>query len=191
MKKSVFCISVLLLVVLTGCVQYDYVGQSFPPNENGTVTFYEKENAVPRENLLLIGRMTMTCDEYLDKYEVEEKLMEKARQYGADAVSIVSETKVAENTQVNEAMAEFSSSDIDPAGEDAAGVPYQVNSFGKVVVPPSPAVYDWIIKAHFWKNRSDAVQEIEKRKDIRKDVIPVVQKVQEPSEPEKPESLQE
>ena len=180
---------------LTGCVQYDYVGQKFPANENGAISFYDKESDVPRDQLLLIGRMRIVYDTVPKIYDVKDDLLAKARAYGADAVSIVSQQKILENTVDEPVLAtEFPNSNINPMGVDMYGDPYVVNSFGQEITTEQVKNYDWVVKALFWKNRKTAEAELAKRRgELKDNVIRVVKRpAQEVKAPvaEKPASPQ-
>lgn len=83
MKKFFFF---CLLAATAGCIQVDYTGKKFAPA--GTVThytsleeFHSKEN---QDDYLLIGRFTATGGIKKHPFEIEEKVLEKAREYGGD-----------------------------------------------------------------------------------------------------------
>lgn len=177
--------------LLAGCVQYDYVGQKFPETENGKISFYERAKDVPREKLLLVGRMTMICDNSLDKYDIEDRLIAKAREYGADAVSLSSLEKVREGSVNNPVALEFPNSTVAPDGTDLYGDAYAVNSFGQEIAVSEDAGIDWIVRALFWKERKAAEEYLSKQRGKLKDnVIRIVKnEVKAPAE-EKPAPLQ-
>jgi hypothetical protein len=177
MRYCLFIFS-CLAVLLTGCVQYDYVGQKFPANKDGKISFYDADNDVPRDHLRLIGRMTMVCDVSLDRYDVQVRLLEKAREYGADAVSLYSVRKVREDVIDDpELPASLPDNDLNPMGVDMNGTPYEVNSFGQQVTVSEQAYYDWIIQALFWKERKAADAYLSQFKGKLKDNgVPVVKK---------------
>ena len=169
MRYCLFIFS-CLAVLLTGCVQYDYVGQKFPENKDGKISFYDADNDVPRDHLRLIGRMTMVCDVSLDRYDVQVRLLEKAREYGADAVSLYSVRKVREDVIDDPVMpASLPDNDLNPLGVDMSGTPYEVNSFGQQVTVSEQAYYDWVIQALFWKDRKTADAYLSKFKGRLKD----------------------
>ena len=173
-----FCIAALL----SGCVQFDYVGQKFPENTTGAVSIYDRESDVPRDKLLLIGRMKIVYDTAPKIYDVKEALLEKARAYGADAVSIVSIQKIAENTVDEPVLAtDFPNSNINPMGIDMYGDAYEVNSFGEEITTAQAAGYDWVVKALFWKDRTAAEKELaERRGQLKDNIITVVKKPVQP-----------
>ena len=177
MRYCLFIFS-CLAVLLTGCVQYDYVGQKFPENKDGKISFYDTDNDVPRDHLRLIGRMTMVCDVSLDRYDVQVRLLEKAREYGADAVSLHSVRKVREDVIDDPVLpASLPDNDLNPMGVDMSGTPYEVNSFGQQIMPEEKPYYDYLIKALFWKNRKTAEEYLAKHRGKLKDnVIQVVKK---------------
>ena len=178
MRTCLILLTCCCAAFFCGCVQYNYVGQKFPATEDGKISFYAAKKDVPRDALMLIGRMTMICDDSLDQYDIRVKLLAKAREYGADAVSIVSEQKVQEGMTDTPAVAlEFPNSNPNSQGADMYGDSYVVNSFGQQVMPEEKPYYDYLIKALFWKNRKTAEEYLAKHRGKLKDnVIQVVKK---------------
>ena len=85
------CLSLAaLLLVVAGCVNVDYVGQTFSPIPEGTpVQYFTARKEVPPGKYRIIGRAVVTTSRKFDKYDVREFLVDEARKRGADAVVLV------------------------------------------------------------------------------------------------------
>ena len=82
----VFCIGIML----TGCMQFDYVGQKLAPlKPEQMVAFYNSKEEVPTGIYKVLGRAVITAPDGTNTEEVKEELLKKAREYGADAVEVV------------------------------------------------------------------------------------------------------
>lgn len=80
----------LLMLLTTGCVNIDYVGGSFPPDNSGKqVTFYGNRQAMPLDKYRIIGRAKVSAPAKYSGYELRERLLEYAVERGADAVCVV------------------------------------------------------------------------------------------------------
>ena len=75
-----------LLMVVTGCAHMDYAGQSFPPTQNVDL-FYSEAN-VTREYTVM-GELTGTGDQFVSSQKLQDQMVQKAREKGADAVVIL------------------------------------------------------------------------------------------------------
>ena len=83
MKKFLF---LFLLAALSGCIQVDYTGKKFAPVDSVThyvslEEFHSREN---QDDYLLIGKFTAIGGRKKHPFEIEEKVLEKSRQYGGD-----------------------------------------------------------------------------------------------------------
>ena len=80
-----------VLLLLTGCYNFDYTGQYFEPIPEGEVVkFYHAPAEVPAGVYRVIGRAEIfALTGQLDSYDVEDILLDKARKCGADAVALV------------------------------------------------------------------------------------------------------
>ena len=77
-------------LLLTGCMDLDYVGQTFPPlPEDQAVALYTPEQPPPEGEYRSIGRATLTAPDGTEREEIQDKLIESAREHGADPVRIV------------------------------------------------------------------------------------------------------
>jgi hypothetical protein len=80
----------LLTGLLSGCMQFDYVGQKLSPlSPEQSVAFYDSKDMVPPDTYNVLGRAVVTAPDGTSSEEVKAKLMEKAREYGADAIEVV------------------------------------------------------------------------------------------------------
>lgn len=90
--KRFFLLSALLIVFsLTGCVSVDYIGETYPPTKN--VQIFMEKKQIPWK-YQLIGKAIATAPDDFTCGDIQEKLQEKARAVGADAILILSFRKV-------------------------------------------------------------------------------------------------
>jgi len=75
-----------LPILAMGCAHLDYVGQSYPPTQQVDL-FYSEEN-VGREHTVM-GEVTATAAEFVSARKIQDQMVEKAREKGADAVVIL------------------------------------------------------------------------------------------------------
>ena len=83
MKKFLF---LLLPFLFAGCMNIDYVGKKFAPTEN--VRYVENTDQVPMDDYTLIGRFTVKARPMYHPYDVEEVILEEAREYGGDLLCL-------------------------------------------------------------------------------------------------------
>ena len=76
----------LTAVILTGCMNIDYTGRKFTPQQH--VSVVTDKDQVP-DGYTLIGRFTAITAEKAYPYVVEEEVLDKARQYGGDILCIM------------------------------------------------------------------------------------------------------
>lgn len=87
--------SAALSLLLSGCVNVDYVGQTFAPIPEGTpVAYFGSRDEIRPGRYRIIGRGVITTTRRLDKYDIQEILIDEARKRGADAVVLVSHKRV-------------------------------------------------------------------------------------------------
>lgn len=93
--KSLLCRCLpAVLLLLAGCVNVDYVGQTFDPIPEGTpVEYYTGRGAIPPGRYRIIGRADISTTRRYDKYDIRELLIDEARKRGANAVALVGETQ--------------------------------------------------------------------------------------------------
>ena len=85
-------LSVVLLMALcaSGCINVDYVGQTFPPLPEGTpVKIYSQETPVPAGEYRIIGRVNLTAPDGTSMEEINKSLTDLAIRHGAEAVKVV------------------------------------------------------------------------------------------------------
>lgn len=89
MYRSAYCLLLsLFLLLLCGCsVSVDYTGQKFPATpESSEVKFWRSRQDMNLDEYAIIGRLTVTAYAGSDLYTFQKALLEKAREYGGDAV---------------------------------------------------------------------------------------------------------
>ena len=94
-----------LLLIATGCAHLDYAGQSFPPTQNVDL-FYSEAN-VNREYTVM-GELTGTGDQFVSSQKLQDQMVQKAREKGADGVVILGleHFQSGSNTNYNETTTE-------------------------------------------------------------------------------------
>ena len=123
-----------LLLAGAGCVDVDYVGQRFepPPEEQEIRLFGERETPPPGE-YQTIGRLTLTAPENYTRIDLEDKLLDVARENGGDAVRIVSFEKRLLGAYYRQPRAETAFAGNRTATTMADSTPISINSFGEEV----------------------------------------------------------
>ena len=82
-KLSLIALAVLLTV---SCTKIDYVGKSYAPTTNIDIYFSLDDVKGSYE---VMGHLTATAGEFTSSEKMQEKIIEKAREKGADAVVIL------------------------------------------------------------------------------------------------------
>ena len=123
-----------LLLAGAGCVDVDYVGQRFepPPEEEPIRIFGERETPPPGE-YQTIGRLTLTAPENYTRIDLEDKLLDVARENGGDAVRIVSFEKRLLGAYYRQPRTDAAFAGNRTATTMADGTPVSINSFGEEV----------------------------------------------------------
>lgn len=80
---SLIALAVLLTV---SCTKIDYVGKSYAPTANVDIYFSLDDIKGDYE---VMGHLTATAGEFTSSEKMQEKIIEKAREKGADAVVIL------------------------------------------------------------------------------------------------------
>jgi hypothetical protein len=84
MKKA-FLFTIILLL-LGGCTQIDYVGKEYSPTDNVDIYFNEKDIG---RDYTVMGQVLATSDYYFVSAEkMQKKIIEQAKKKGADGVII-------------------------------------------------------------------------------------------------------
>lgn len=103
-----------LLLCTAGCVDIDYVGQTFDPIPEGKpVEYFADRREIQPGKYRIMGRALIHSTWRVDKYDIREMLIDEARKRGADAVVLV-DTK-AFKRGVYERNEEIDGADIAPA----------------------------------------------------------------------------
>jgi len=77
-------------IILCGCTSFDYVGQKLaplPPDQ--PVAFYNSKEEVPPNIYRTLGRAVVSAPDGTNTEDVKNTIIEKAREYGADAVEVI------------------------------------------------------------------------------------------------------
>ena len=114
-----------LLILAAGCVNVDYVGQTFPPIPEGQpVTYFSSRNDIQPGKYRIIGRAVITTMRRFDKYDIRELLIDEARRRGADAVVLVGHKIVRrgvyerdDDVSANDTAPSTKSGNVTPGGE--------------------------------------------------------------------------
>lgn len=96
---------VLLALLLTACAHVDYVGRSYEPTTHVDLFFDEGE---VQERYDVMGQVIARANDLVSAEKLQEKMMQKAREKGADAVVItgLERYKTGESTTYNESTKE-------------------------------------------------------------------------------------
>ena len=101
-NEKIIVLMLLMILFVSACggdeVDVDYLGDSYPPTSHVDVYFSEEDIT---EGYLVMGRATVDGG---DAEELEEKLIEKARESGADGIIFeeFDRVKTGEKTIVND-----------------------------------------------------------------------------------------
>jgi len=96
--RSFFCKllpTAALFLLCAGCVNVDYIGQTFDSIPEGTpVEYFDGRTHVPAGKYRIIGRAKISTLRNLDYYDIRELLVDEARKRGSDAVVLVKKKNV-------------------------------------------------------------------------------------------------
>lgn len=84
-RTTVTSMLLALTLLIAGCAHLDYVGKTYAPTQNVDVVYSEHD--LHRE-YTVIGQLVATGDELVSASKLQDKIVERARQVGADAVII-------------------------------------------------------------------------------------------------------
>src|SRR5689334_25135215 len=84
MRTTILAIPALLFVA--ACAHVDYVGQSYQPTSH--VDVYYAERDVPHEYTVM-GKVIATANDLVSAEKLQEKIVLKAKDHGADAVVLL------------------------------------------------------------------------------------------------------
>ncbi len=95
MKRFVWWSAAAVMLLLSGCVHVDYVGQTFDPIPEGkAVTYFKNRGEIKPGKYRIIGRAIVTTTRRLDHYDIQEFLIDEARKRGADGVVLVERRRI-------------------------------------------------------------------------------------------------
>lgn len=128
-----FSLAAAAIGLITGCVNVDYVGQSFAPlPETEPVAYFSSRGDIPAGKYRIIGRGRLETTRRIDGYDLREILVDEARKHGADAVALVSRkrVKVGLYPQESNMLAGPSSYSANPYNLNPDGSQIEMDSFG-------------------------------------------------------------
>jgi len=80
---------------LAGCMEFEYTGREFPSLAGARMTkFFEKKDDLPPGAYEIIGRAKIIAPGSCDREDIRIKLVEEASRRGADAVCLVSVSRI-------------------------------------------------------------------------------------------------
>ena len=82
-RNVLFAIGVWLAI--WGCTKIDYIGESYPPTTSPDMYFSEADITLAYK---VMGHLVATAPDLVSAEKMQKKIMEKARQNGADGVII-------------------------------------------------------------------------------------------------------
>lgn len=85
MKRTLLALSFMGALLSTSCVSVDYLGKSYSPT--AVVDLYFDEADIEK-NYEVMGTMTAEMPDWMSMEKMQEKMVEKAREKGADALII-------------------------------------------------------------------------------------------------------
>lgn len=133
--RTVF--SFLGIILFSGCVNIDYVGQEYPErNSDAEIMFYNSKEDVPKDTYRIIGRANIDAPASYNPAEIKNKLLKKARDCGADAIEVVEfkrektgvQKVIASNDEYNGVVGTWANN-----GVRSDGSPIYVDSFDTTV----------------------------------------------------------
>ena len=91
MKNFPLHLLLLSLFLLCGCAfNVDYTGQKFPADKGCfSIEYIKSRQELDLDKYAIIGRFVVTAPARTDHYAFQKVLMEKAAEYGGDAVCLV------------------------------------------------------------------------------------------------------
>ena len=130
-KAGRFMAAALVLLTVSGCINAEYVGQSFPVlPETDPVAFFTRNSPLPDRGYHPIGRVLLTAPPRVNSSDIIDKLGEIAREHGANAVEIVEYKAVRIGMSAPESDAAFAPNVISYDRDTAGGYIWE-NSFGE------------------------------------------------------------
>ncbi|MDD3117659.1 MAG: hypothetical protein PHQ27_00620 [Victivallales bacterium] len=153
--KWIGVIAVSGMLLLPGCMQVDYIGQHYAPTEK---VVYLGQEDIPA-GYEIIGRAALNAPDNYTGEEIRDKLLDKAKAVGAEAVVIESARRV-ESGDYN--ISESNSGSLAPTGSwtrnsyNMNGSRNATNSWGQTgpVSNTNIKQYDMVVKAYFLRREN-------------------------------------
>lgn len=103
--KRLLIPALVAAVLIPACAHVDYVGRSYPPTSQVDLYFDEREVEAPYD---VMGQVIARANDLVSAEKLQAKLMDKAKEKGADAVVItgLERYKTGESTTYNESTKE-------------------------------------------------------------------------------------
>ena len=163
MKTSAFLFRAALIisavVPLSGCMNFEYTGREFAPLAGGQLPeYFGKRADLPPGVYSIIGRAKITTSASRDREEIRLRLLDEAAARGADAVCLVSVSKI--EVGLYESDGHFSgpdNPDMNRYNLTPDGAPIQKDMAGKSVSLPdeSRKAVKLVVRALFLKNKKE------------------------------------
>ena len=156
-------------LLAAGCIDLEYVGQEFEPTPmSRPVVFFQNRTEIPPGEYRIIGRAVLTAPDGTLGYDIQEKLLNTAREAGADAVCLVSskQVKVGTYTIENSSFSPPGSVRLNPGNLSADGRPIEINTFGSrmsSVRGEERSRIEIVVKALYLKNRAEVARILAER----------------------------
>ena len=147
----------LLLLMTTGCMNFQYKGATFPSTENANI--YEHTKNIPEKKYLVMGQCVVT-GRYDDvtREAMYKRLQKEAEKEGADAVLITAyqivPTGISENGLLNQdSVSLWSEGSVSGSGWNQLYSDFDqyYSQVGKKDKDPVPMSYTRIVRASFIK----------------------------------------
>ena len=132
------------LLAAAGCINIEYVGQSFPPLPESTpVLIFSPESPAPEKGYRIIGRAIVTAPDNKGAGVMRPELAKLAREHGADAVNIVAYNRIRLGTAAPDS-GRLQPNNWNKDGRNAGGAYIYTNSFGEPaeLSKPGKAIYE-------------------------------------------------
>ncbi len=176
--KTIFIVSagVMLMYLGNGCTQFDYVGQKLTPlKPDQVVAFYNSKDEVPPDTYKILGRGVITAPDGSNTEDVKAELIEKAREFGANAIEVILFKRVKTGVMILPKQENYSG----PVGSWAVtanrpdGTPIYTDSFVKTVPLKTTAIEQYEIQAKvlFLVNKEKLKKAVKKYKKKRKSYL--------------------
>lgn len=174
MKNTLLTLSaaVLCAVICSGCSSFEYTGRIFDAHDDDTViAWHTAQNPVPAGKYRVIGRGVLKFRRGdMDKYDVEERLLDEARSVGADAVLLGKTLEVGKRTnESDQSVDKARRAEFAPqTGVTEKGAEYEINALGASSSLQGAAIQgaDCFVHAVFYKN-SESVQKLIESQNVR------------------------